>query len=131
MDKTTGQDGKKTFSMSSLEEEQLCPDDPTLPGYVQQGHHWETRSDVREGQAAMNRLEETIARAIDPEAWEPVPHGMGSTTVGIEQQYADQREARKAAGRVIDALQLTDHVTYRFHGPVRYVYGQIDPQEDA
>ena len=50
-------------------------------------------------------LEERIARLIDPEAWEPVPPGMGSTTVGIEQQYADQREARKTARRVIDGLR--------------------------
>ena len=53
-------------------------------------------------------LTEKIARLIDPEAWEPVPPGMGSTTVGIEQQYADQREARKTARRVIDGLGLTE-----------------------
>ena len=49
-------------------------------------------------------LEERIARLINPDAWEPVPPGMGSTTVGIEQQCADQREARKIAHRVIDGL---------------------------
>ena len=53
-------------------------------------------------------LQEKIARLIDPEAWEPVPPGMGSTTVGIEQQYADQREARKIARRVIDGLNLDE-----------------------
>ena len=61
-------------------------------------------------------LEERIARLIDPEAWEPVPPGMGSTTVGIEQQYADQREARKIARRVIDGLDILR---------------DYDPQEDA
>ena len=53
-------------------------------------------------------LEERIARLIDPEAWEPVPSGMGSTTVGIEQQYADQREARKTARRIIDGINLDE-----------------------
>ena len=77
-------------------------------------------------------LQEKIARLIDPEAWEPVPPGMGSTTVGIEQQYADQREARKIARRVIDGLNL-DITTIMGHaGPITgIITGHIDPQEDA
>lgn len=131
MDKPAGQDGKETFSMSSLEEEQLCPDDPTLPGYVQQGNHWETPPDVREGQVAMSGLEERIARLISPDAWETVARG---EAIGLPSAQVFVNDSLKTARRVIDGLGLhASHATVcgGVQTPLIFVHGQILKDDDA